>query len=98
VNKTAASAAQLAKCTLFHAYLRTTASSQVRENKQMLNSWFNSWHSSIFGYKLRTDLEQLKLKILKKLRTASLNSEFTGSYIKKSVAFKIFCHLSKLNA
>jgi len=28
----------------------------------------------------------LRLKILKKLRTASLNSEFTGSYIKKSVA------------
>jgi len=30
----------------------------------------------------------LRLKILKKLRTASLNSEFTGSY-KKSV-FQIF--------
>jgi len=27
----------------------------------------------------------LRLKILKKLRTASLNSEFTGSYKKKSV-------------
>jgi len=26
------------------------------------------------GYKLRTDIEQLRLKILKKLRTASLNS------------------------
>jgi len=24
-----------------------------------------SWHYSIFGYKLRTDLEQLRLKILK---------------------------------
>jgi len=32
------------------------------------------------------------LKILKKLRTASLNSEFTGSY-KKSV---MFCHFDKL--
>jgi len=32
----------------------------------------------------------LRLKILKKLRTASLNSEFTGSY-KKSVLFlKLF--------
>jgi len=27
----------------------------------------------------------LRLKIFKKLRTASLNSEFTGSYKKKSV-------------
>jgi len=39
-----------------------------------------SWHKSIFGYKLRTDQEQLRLKILKKLRTASLNSKFTDSY------------------
>jgi len=33
MNKKAASAAQLAKCILLHAYLRTTASSQLRENK-----------------------------------------------------------------
>jgi len=52
VNKTAASAAQLTKCILIHAYSRTTASSQLCENKQILNSWFNSWHNSIFGYKL----------------------------------------------
>jgi len=31
----------------------------------------------------------LRLKILKKLRTASLNSEFTGSYKKKVCC--IFC-------
>jgi len=31
----------------------------------------------------------LKLKILKKLRTASLNSEFTGSYKKKCTLFSI---------
>jgi len=36
-----------------------------------------------FGHKLRTDKEQLRLEILKKLRTASLNSEFTGFYKKK---------------
>jgi len=36
VSKTAASAAQLVKCILLHAYSRTTASSQVRENKQLL--------------------------------------------------------------
>jgi len=35
------------------------------------------------GYKLRTDSEQLRLKILERLRTASLNSEFTGSYKKR---------------
>jgi len=36
VNKTVASAAPLAKCILLHTYLRTTASSQLRENKQKL--------------------------------------------------------------
>jgi len=49
VNKTTASAAQLAKCILLHAYSHTTTSFQLRENKQKLNSWFNSWHDSIFG-------------------------------------------------
>jgi len=34
VNKTAASAAQLAKCILLHAYSRETASFQLRENKK----------------------------------------------------------------
>jgi len=41
VNKTAASATQLAKCILLHAYLYSTASSQLREHKQILNSLFN---------------------------------------------------------
>jgi len=44
VNKTAVSVVQLAKCILLHAYSRTTAGSQLRENRQILNSWFNSWH------------------------------------------------------
>jgi len=39
-----------------------------------------SWRNSILGNKLRIDWKQLRLKILEKLRTASLNSEFTGSY------------------
>jgi len=39
VNKT--SAAQLAKGILLHAYSRTTASSQLRENKQKLHNLFN---------------------------------------------------------
>jgi len=61
---------------------------QLRENKQKLHiACLTSWHNnSNFGYKLRTDKEQLRLKILKKLRTASLKSEFTGSYKKKVVA------------
>jgi len=51
--------------------------------KQKLHiTYLTSCHNSIFGYKLRTDLEQLRLNILKKLRTASLNSAFTGSYKK----------------
>jgi len=41
MNKTAASAAQLAKCIL-------PVSSQLRENKLKL-------HNSVFSYKLRTD-------------------------------------------
>jgi len=85
MNKTAASAAQLAKRIFLHAYSRTTASSQLRENKQKLHSLFNKLAEQYFGYKLRTDKEQLSLKILKKLRTASLNSECTDSY-KKSVS------------
>jgi len=48
VNKTTASVAQLAKYILLHAYsCTTTASSKLHENKQILNSWFNSWHSTI---------------------------------------------------
>jgi len=54
MSKTAASAAQLAKCILFHAYSRTTASSQLRENKRFI-AYLTSWHNSFFGYKLRTD-------------------------------------------
>jgi len=38
VNKAAASTAQLAKCILLYAYSRTTASSQLFENKQILYS------------------------------------------------------------
>jgi len=34
------SAAQLAKCILLHAYSRTTASFQLRENKQKLHTAF----------------------------------------------------------
>jgi len=37
VNKAAASAAQLTKCILLHAYSRTTASFQLQENKQKLH-------------------------------------------------------------
>jgi len=37
VNKTVASAAQLAKCILLYAYSRITASSQLHENKQKLH-------------------------------------------------------------
>jgi len=49
VNKTVASAAQLAKCILYHAYLRTTANSQLRENKQKLHSLFNKLAEKYFG-------------------------------------------------
>jgi len=48
MNKTAASAAQLAKCILLHAYSRTTTSSQLRENKQKLQSLFNKLAKQCF--------------------------------------------------
>jgi len=42
----------------------------------------------------------LRLKILKKLKTASLNSEYTGSYKKKCIAinesFRIVCASSTI--
>jgi len=51
VNKTAAGAAQFAKCILLHTYSRTNASSQLREKKQKLRiAYLTSWHNSIFGY------------------------------------------------
>jgi len=41
VNKAAVCAIQLVKCILLHAYSRTTASSQMRDNKQKGNYLFN---------------------------------------------------------
>jgi len=50
VNKTASSASQLTKCILLHAYSGTTASSQLRENKQKLHiAYLIIWHNCIFG-------------------------------------------------
>jgi len=58
-------------------------SSQLHKHKRKLHiAYLTNWHNSIIRYKLRTDKERLRLKILKKLRTASLNPEFTGSYKK----------------
>jgi len=54
MNKTAASAAQLAKCIFLHAYSHRTASSQLRENKQKFIAYLTSWHKSIFGFQVRT--------------------------------------------
>jgi len=55
VNKTAASATQLAKWILLHAYSRITAiaSSCARTNKNFI-AYLTSWRNNIFGYKLRT--------------------------------------------
>jgi len=41
VNKTAASVEQLAKCIFLHVYSSTTASFQLRENKQKFHTLFN---------------------------------------------------------
>jgi len=46
-----------------------------------------SWHNNIFDY----NLSIIELKILKKLRTASLNSKFTDIHKKYKKA--IYCRL-----
>jgi len=48
VNKTAASAAQSAKCILLHAYSRTTASIQLCEHKQKLHTAFQQASIAVF--------------------------------------------------
>jgi len=48
VNKTAASATQFAKCMLLHAYSHTTASSQLRENKQKLHTTYYQADITVF--------------------------------------------------
>jgi len=53
------------------------------------SSLFNELANSILGYKLRTDEEQLWLKIFKNLRAVILNSEVTGFYKKKCERDKI---------
>jgi len=54
VNKTATTAAQLAKCILLHTYSRTTASFQCASTNKNFISLISklAW---IFGQKLRTD-------------------------------------------
>jgi len=62
--------------------IHVQCSSLLRKHKQKLHiAYLTSLHNSI----LVLNEEQLRLKMLKKLRTASLNSEFTGSYKNKSV-------------
>jgi len=54
VNKTAASAAQFAKCVLLYAYSCTTADPSCTSTKQKLHiAYLKSWHNNIFGHKLR---------------------------------------------
>jgi len=65
-NKATANAAQLAKCILLHVYSRTTASSQLRENKQKLHSLFKG----VFNPNFRPFSFELK-----KLRFFEINFE-----------------------
>jgi len=53
VNKTEASAAQLANCILLDAYSRITAVPAARA--QIKTAYLTSWYNSIFDYKLRAD-------------------------------------------
>jgi len=54
VNKTAASAAQFAKCILLHVYSCTAAAPSCLKRK-LHTADLTSWNNSIFGYNLRTD-------------------------------------------
>jgi len=56
MNKAAASAVQFANCILLHAYSRTTASSQLRENKQKLNTLFYKLAHQYFWWKIKNRL------------------------------------------
>jgi len=82
VNKTAASAAQPAKCNPPHTHQRTTASSQPRENKQKPHIAYQQTGPTESP---AINQEQLRLKIPKKQRTANPYPELTGSYKKKRV-------------
>jgi len=55
MNKTTASAAQLAKCISLHTYSRTTAAPSCLSTKNLHIAYLTSWHNIIYGYKLRTD-------------------------------------------
>jgi len=56
VNKTAASAAQFAKCIFLHPYSCTTAYlPAAREQTITHKAYLSIWHKIIFGYKLRTE-------------------------------------------
>jgi len=57
MNKTAASAVQLAELRVHFAsclLMYINCSSQLCENKWNFIAYLTSWHNSIFGYKLRT--------------------------------------------
>jgi len=72
--KTAASAAQFAKCLLLHTYLHTTVTRSCMSTNKLHIAYLISWHNSIFGFIIKNNIRIMRLNILKKLRTASLNS------------------------
>jgi len=54
VNKTAASAAHIAKCILLHAYSCTTAVPSCARTQKLHIVYLTSWHNKFLGDKLRT--------------------------------------------
>jgi len=54
---------------------------QLPAERLHTKTYLKCWHTSIFGYKLRT----IEAENPKKLRTTSLNSEFISSYKKCTV-------------
>jgi len=50
MNKTAASAAQFAKCMLLHTYSRTAVTRSYASTNKTSYRLLTSWHNSIFGF------------------------------------------------
>jgi len=57
-------------------FLPTSLAPSFASIKKLQIAYLTSWHSRVFDYRLRINYEQQKLKILKKLKTASLNSKW----------------------
>jgi len=62
--------------------LRFPATRAQTKTSYIITYLWSSWHNSIFDYKLRKKLRTIEVEKLKRVRTASFNLKFSGSYKK----------------